>query len=106
MHGERSRAAVTGFQPIFFHRKTAISDPLFRVLADLPCIDLAQADAATVHVPWAVRAMKDGSRKSGQTFKREPVDGNDHDALMAAHERAFVDHMREHGADADANVIF
>ena len=52
--------------------------------------DSALGDAATVEVLWTVRPPKGGAPKSGRSVVREPAQGKDYDALVAAHSRALA----------------
>ena len=50
----------------------------------------ALGDAATVEVLWTVRPPKGGAPRTGRSVVREPVQGKDYDALVAAHSRALA----------------
>ena len=52
--------------------------------------DSALGDAATVEVLWTVRPPKGGAPKTGRSVVREPAQGKDYDALVAAHSRALA----------------
>jgi uncharacterized lipoprotein YmbA len=60
-----------------------------RVQLDVQRFESAQGDAATIDVLWAVRT-EGATRKVGRSLVREPVQGSDNDALVAAHERALL----------------
>lgn len=75
--------------------QTSISDPDFRVLVDVQRFDSEQGEAATIDVLWSIRGKKNGTQRAGRTFRREPANGADYEALVAAHGRALNAVSRE-----------
>ncbi|RQH07022.1 PqiC family protein [Paraburkholderia dinghuensis] len=63
--------------------------PEWRVRVDIMSIDSVPGDAVTIDAQWAVRPPASGTTVVGKTVAREPVDGKDYGALVAAHERAL-----------------
>ena len=66
-----------------------ISDPDYRVLIDVQRFDSLQGEAATIDILWVVNAGKDGTQTTGRSYRREPANGGDYAALVAAHQRAL-----------------
>lgn len=62
----------------------------YRVAIEVRRFDSALGDAAMVEVLWTVRPPKNGAPKAGRSVVREPVQGKDYDALVAAHGRALA----------------
>jgi hypothetical protein len=73
------------------------SDVDYRVAVDIQRFESAPGDAATVEALWTVSAAKDkgGAPRSGRSLAREPVQGKDYDALVAAHGRALASISRD-----------
>lgn len=67
------------------------------VWVDIQRFESALGEAATIEAQWAVRAAKDksGAVHSGRSVVREPTQGNDADALVAAHGRALAKISRD-----------
>ncbi|WP_233873311.1 PqiC family protein [Paraburkholderia adhaesiva] len=63
--------------------------PEWRVRVDIMSIDSVPGDAVTIDAQWAVRPPDSGATVLGKTVAREPVEGKDYAALVAAHERAL-----------------
>jgi uncharacterized lipoprotein YmbA len=75
---------------VAFYPQSASADADYRVMVDVQRFDSAPGTAATIEVLWMVRATRSNTEKSGRSLIREPVTGNDHEALVAAHERALI----------------
>jgi uncharacterized lipoprotein YmbA len=73
------------------------SEADYRVVVDIQRFESALGDAATVEALWAVSATtgKSGAPRSGRSLVREPVQGRDYDALVAAHSRALASISRD-----------
>lgn len=69
-------------------------DPAYRVTIDIQRFDSlrkqAKNEAVLVEALWVVRKAGGGPAHSGRTIAREPTQGNDFDALAAAHSRALA----------------
>ena len=66
------------------------TDTDYLVAIEVQRFDSALGDAATVEVLWTVRPPRSGAPKAGRSVVREPVQGKDYDALVAAHGRALA----------------
>jgi uncharacterized lipoprotein YmbA len=66
-------------------------DPEYRVAIDVLRFESTPGQGVFVDAVWVVRAAQGGATTSGQTAAHEPTDGNDVDALAAAHSRALTD---------------
>lgn len=64
--------------------------PDYRVTIDVQRFESIQGQAATLEAVWTVRKTAGGEIRSGRTVAREPVQGQDFDALAAAHSRAIA----------------
>jgi len=62
----------------------------YRVTLDVQRFDSVQSRYALVDAVWTVRAMRSGRVQTGRTLAREDVQGEDFDALAAAHSRALA----------------
>ena len=73
------------------------SEADYRVVVDIQRFDSAPGDAATVEALWAVSPGigKSGAVRSGRSKVREPVQGMEYDALVAAHSRALASISRD-----------
>ncbi len=67
------------------------SEADYLVVVDIQRFESVLGQAATVEAQWTVRVAKDktGALRSGRSVVREPAQGNDYDALVAAHSRAL-----------------
>ena len=64
--------------------------PEYRVTIDVQRFESIQGQAAVVEAVWTVRKTAGGQTRSGRTVAREPVKGQDFDALAAAHSQAIA----------------
>ncbi|MGA9725392.1 MAG: PqiC family protein [Candidatus Binatus sp.] len=64
--------------------------PDYRVTIDVQRFESIQGQAATLEAVWTVRKAAGGEIRSGRTVAREPVQGQDFEALAAAHSRAIA----------------
>jgi uncharacterized protein len=73
------------------------SEADYLVVVDIQRFESALGEAATVEAQWTVRGVKDksGALRSGRSVVREPTQGNDYDALVAAHGRALAKLSRD-----------
>jgi len=72
------------------HPQSGNADTDYLVAIGVQRFESALGDAATVEVLWTVRAPKDAAPKAGRSVVREPAQGKDYDALVAAHSRALA----------------
>ena len=77
------------------HPQAGNTDTDYLVRIGVQRFDSALGDAATVEVLWSVRPPKGGAPRTGRSVVREPVQGKDYDALVAAHSRALAAVSRE-----------
>jgi uncharacterized lipoprotein YmbA len=73
------------------------SDADYVVVVDIQRFDSAPGDAAVIEALWSVRTAKakDRAPRSGRSVVREPAQGKDDDALVAAHSRALASISRD-----------
>lgn len=73
------------------------SEADYRVTVDIQRFESAPGDAATVEALWAVSpgTGKSGASRSGRSVVREPTQGTEYDALVAAHSRALAGISRD-----------
>ena len=64
--------------------------PDYRVTIDVQRFESIQGQAAVVEAVWTVRKAAGGEVRSGRTVARETVQGQDFDALAAAHSQAIA----------------
>ncbi len=64
--------------------------PDYRVTIDVQRFESIQGQAATLEAVWTVRKAAGGEIRSGRTVARETVQGQDFEALAAAHSRAIA----------------
>ena len=64
--------------------------PAYRVTLDVQRFDSIAGEAAVVEAVWAVHDTASGVSRSGRTVAREAVQGQDFEALAAAHSRALA----------------
>ncbi|MDR5782698.1 PqiC family protein [Caballeronia sp. LZ065] len=70
----------------------------WRVRIDIQQFESVPGEAVVIDARWSVRRDNDGStasNASGRTFVREPVNGGDTAALIAAHDRALAKVSRD-----------
>jgi uncharacterized protein len=65
-------------------------DPAYRVTIAVLRFESIKGQAALIEAVWTVRETAGGKTRSGRTVAREPVQGEDFDALAAAHSRALA----------------
>jgi uncharacterized protein len=73
------------------------SEADYRVVVDIQRFESEPGDAATVEALWAVSPGigKSGASHSGRSVVREPTQGKEYDALVAAHSRALASISRD-----------
>jgi hypothetical protein len=64
--------------------------PAYRVTIDVQRFESLPGEAVVVEAVWAVSKTASGEARSGRTVTRETVQGEDFDALAAAHSRALA----------------
>ena len=64
--------------------------PDYRVTIDVQRFESIQGQAAMLEAVWTVRKAAGGEIRSGRTVAREAVQGQDFEALAAAHSRAIA----------------
>jgi uncharacterized lipoprotein YmbA len=64
--------------------------PAYRVTINVQRFESVQGEAVLVEAVWAVSTTASGETRSGRTVERETVQGEDFDALAAAHSRALA----------------
>jgi uncharacterized lipoprotein YmbA len=64
--------------------------PDYRVSIDVQRFESIRGQAAIIEAVWVVHKTAGGQSRSGRTNVREPVQGDDFDALAAAHSRALL----------------
>ena len=69
--------------------QTTAAGASYRVIINVLRFDSVPGEAATLDAVWTARCAKENQAKAGRTVVREPVQGNDYAALVAAHSRAF-----------------
>lgn len=82
----------------------ALPNPDVKVVADVQRFDSSQGEAAIIDILWTVSAGKDDNRLTGRTFKREPTQGSDYAALVAAHRRALAAVSRDIAAAVSEKI--
>ena len=65
-------------------------NPAYLVTIDVQRFDSIRGQAAVVEAVWTVRKIAGGETRSSRTVAREAVQGQDFDALAAAHSRALA----------------
>jgi uncharacterized protein len=88
-------AQLLGNDRVFAHPQAFVSDPDYRVLANIYRFDSIHGDAAVIDLQWIIRSKNNGAQIGGRTIRRETANGNDFDSLVAAHERALAEVSRE-----------
>lgn len=74
----------------------AIADPnAWRVRVDIQQFESVPGDAVVIDAHWSVRRFGDDNALDGRSLVREPVNGSDWDALVAAHSRALASVSRD-----------
>ena len=70
-------------------------EPSYRVSLDIQRFDSIPGEAVVVEAVWAVTKISTGRTFSERTAARESVQGNEFDALAAAHSKALTTVTRE-----------
>jgi len=84
----------------------AVADPhAWRVRVDIQQFESIPGDAVTMDAQWSVRSFGDETGLSGRSRVREPVAGQDFDALVAAHSRALASVSRDIAAAIERNAL-
>jgi uncharacterized protein len=65
-------------------------NPAYLVTIDVQRFDSIRGQAAVLEAVWTVRKLAGGETRSSRTVARETVQGQDFDALAAAHSRALA----------------
>jgi uncharacterized lipoprotein YmbA len=65
-------------------------NPTYRVTIDIQKFESVPGKSALVEAVWVVRKTTGGTSQSGRTVATEKVQGEDFDALAAAHSRALA----------------
>jgi uncharacterized lipoprotein YmbA len=74
----------------------AIADAnAWRVRVDIQQFESVPGDAVVIDAHWSVRRFGDDNALDGRSLVREPVNGSDWDALVAAHSRALASVSRD-----------
>jgi hypothetical protein len=68
----------------------AYFDPTYRVTIDVQRFESTPGESALIDAVWSVRAVTNGTTRSGRSTAREALQGNDFDAIAAAHSRALA----------------
>jgi hypothetical protein len=88
-------AHLLGAKQVVTYPHNASFTAEYRVLLDIQHFDSAPGQAVTIDTLWTIRATSGGEPKTGRSVAREPTNGNDYDALVAAHGRALATVSRE-----------
>ncbi|MFM0323348.1 PqiC family protein [Caballeronia glebae] len=74
----------------------AIADAnAWRVRVDIQQFESVPGDAVVIDAHWSVRRFGDDNALDGRSLVREPINGSDWDALVAAHSRALASVSRD-----------
>jgi uncharacterized lipoprotein YmbA len=65
-------------------------DPAYRVALDIQRFDSVPNKSVLIEAVWVARRTAGGAARSGRTVASEPVQGDNFDALAAAHSRALA----------------
>jgi len=90
-----SLAHLLGARQVVTYPHNASFTAEYQVLLDIQHFDSAPGQAVMIDTLWTVRSASGGEPKSGRSVVREPTNGNDYDALVAAHGRALATVSRE-----------
>ena len=91
--------ALLGAPRVTLFPQTLSADVDYRVQIEIRNFESAPGKSASLDAVWSVRRSKDGKTETGRTSAREKVDGNDYEALAAAHSRG-VARLSQDVADA------
>jgi uncharacterized lipoprotein YmbA len=82
--------ALLGAPRVTLFPQTLGADVDYRVQIEIRNFESAPGKSASLDAVWSVRRSKDGKTETGRTSAREKVDGNDYEALAAAHSRGVA----------------
>jgi uncharacterized lipoprotein YmbA len=82
--------ALLGAPRVTLFPQTLGADVDYRVQIEIRNFESAPGKSASLDAVWTVRRAKDGKTETGRTSAREKVDGNDYEALAAAHSRGVA----------------
>jgi uncharacterized lipoprotein YmbA len=82
--------ALLGAPRVTLFPQTLGADVDYRVQIEIRNFESAPGKSASLDAVWTVRRAKDGKTEAGRTSAREKVDGNDYEALAAAHSRGVA----------------
>jgi uncharacterized lipoprotein YmbA len=82
--------ALLGAPRVTLFPQTLGADVDYRVQIEIRNFESAPGKSASLDAVWTVRRAKDGKTETGRTGAREKVDGNDYEALAAAHSRGVA----------------
>ena len=91
--------ALLGAPRVTLFPQTLGADVDYRVQIEIRNFESAPGKSASLDAVWSVRRSRDGKTETGRTSAREKVDGNDYEALAAAHSRG-VARLSQDVADA------
>ena len=91
--------ALLGAPRVTLFPQTLSADVDYRVQIEIRNFESAPGKSASLDAVWSVRRSRDGKTETGRTSAREKVDGNDYEALAAAHSRG-VARLSQDVADA------
>jgi len=83
-------AALLGTPNVTRFPKTSAAQADFRVTVDVERFESVAAQSVRLDAAWMVRRMSDGATELNSSSVREPVQGDDYEALAAAHSRALA----------------
>jgi uncharacterized protein len=81
---------LLGSNRVSSYPQHAGADADYRVLVDIQRFESSPGEAVTVEAVWSLRRTKGGTRKTGRSLVREPVDALGYDPLVAAYGRALL----------------
>jgi hypothetical protein len=88
-------ARELGTARVFVYPPSGSEVPDYRVFLDVKRFESEPGKAVTLEASWSVRRSAGGDLRTGSSVVREPVQGKDYDALVAAHSRALAAVSRE-----------
>jgi uncharacterized lipoprotein YmbA len=83
-------AALLGTPNVTRFPRTSAAQADFRVTVDVERFESVAAQSVGLDAAWTVRRMSDGATELHRSSVREPVQGDDYEALAAAHSRAVA----------------
>jgi uncharacterized protein len=87
--------ALLGTPRVTLHQSSLGADVEYRVQIEVRNFESAPGKYASLDAVWTVRRLKDSKTETGRTSVREPVDGDNFEALAAAHSRAIAKMSQE-----------